>query len=269
MENLRVTKDLFSGEVFGMLFARDSIVNNYQTQLDALASTLANGKVKTTLPKGTVISEGTVINGKTYTGSLLDRTLQNPEVVEVDGLNGLHRMGYALHKTLHTNEPFFATKDGSDTVNASNISLNPEIFEDVRYIASSYRTFDDNGVERVVGGNGDLALAIAGMRNMTLDFDPDRSKNMILSDGTFEEFYRSAIGQVGVQSQEANRQADNQKVLVEQVESRRQSVSGVSLDEEMANMMKFQHAYNASARALTTFDEMLDRVINNMGQVGR
>ncbi|WP_277674602.1 flagellar basal body rod C-terminal domain-containing protein, partial [Piscibacillus halophilus] len=45
--------------------------------------------------------------------------------------------------------------------------------------------------------------------------------------------------------------------------------SGVSLDEEMANMIKFQHAYNAAARSLTVVDEMLDRVINQMGIVGR
>jgi flagellar hook-associated protein 1 FlgK len=90
-----------------------------------------------------------------------------------------------------------------------------------------------------------------------------------LTDGTFDEFFRSIIGELGVQSQEASRQATNQNILVDQVDSRRQSVSGVSLDEEMANMIKFQHAYNAAARSLTTFDEMLDKVINGMGTVGR
>ena len=269
MDSLRDQGHINSGEVFGMMYARDNIVSNYRTQLDALAKTLATGKTKTTLPKGTVIPEGAVINGVTYTGSILDRTLPNTLNIEVDGLNGLHKLGYSLTKTLHSGEGFFATSDGSDEITAANITLNSMIYEDVRYISSSFRTYMDGSAEKVVGGNADLALAIAGMRNMTFDFDPEQNKNMILSDGTFEEFYRSAIGQIGVQSQEANRQAENQKVLVEQVESRRQSISGVSLDEEMANMMKFQHAYNAAARALTTFDEMLDRVINNMGQVGR
>jgi len=72
-----------------------------------------------------------------------------------------------------------------------------------------------------------------------------------------------------VQAQEAGRQADNQRVLVDQVDARRQSVSGVSLDEEMANMIKFQHAYNAAARVMTVYDEILDRIINGMGVVGR
>ena len=47
------------------------------------------------------------------------------------------------------------------------------------------------------------------------------------------------------------------------------SVSGVSLDEEMTDMIKFQHAYNASARMITLQDEMLDKIINGMGTVGR
>ncbi|MCE1252366.1 MAG: hypothetical protein LWX83_02330, partial [Anaerolineae bacterium] len=49
----------------------------------------------------------------------------------------------------------------------------------------------------------------------------------------------------------------------------RESVAGVSLDEEAANLIKYQQAYNASIRMMTAVDEMLDRVINNMGTVGR
>ena len=56
------------------------------------------------------------------------------------------------------------------------------------------------------------------------------------------------VGQLGVQAQEASRQTENSTFLVQQVESRRQSVSGVSLDEEMSNMIKFQHAYSATSR---------------------
>jgi flagellar hook-associated protein 1 FlgK len=79
----------------------------------------------------------------------------------------------------------------------------------------------------------------------------------------------SMVGQLGIQSQEAARQTDNSDYLVEQVNSRRQSVSGVSLDEEMSNMLVFQHAYSAAARFMTTFDELLDKLINSTGTVGR
>ncbi|MNR37328.1 Flagellar hook-associated protein 1 [compost metagenome] len=77
------------------------------------------------------------------------------------------------------------------------------------------------------------------------------------------------MGQLGVQSQEAQRQTANSSILVQQVESQRQSVSGVSLDEEMSNLIKFQHAYSAASRFMTTFDQLLDKLINSTGVVGR
>ncbi|UZW67073.1 hypothetical protein OC195_04730 [Priestia flexa] len=53
------------------------------------------------------------------------------------------------------------------------------------------------------------------------------------------------------------------------MEQRKQSTSSVSIDEEMSNMIQFQHAYNASARMVTMIDEMLDRIINGLGTGGR
>ena len=61
----------------------------------------------------------------------------------------------------------------------------------------------------------------------------------------------------------------NSQALVDQTENRRLSESGVSLDEEMANMVKFQQAYNASARMITTLDGILDTTINKLGLAGR
>ena len=52
------------------------------------------------------------------------------------------------------------------------------------------------------------------------------------------------------------------------VAHRKQSVGGVSMDEEMSNMVKFQRGYQASARAMSTMDEMLDTLINRTGKVG-
>jgi flagellar hook-associated protein 1 len=57
-------------------------------------------------------------------------------------------------------------------------------------------------------------------------------------------------------------------VLTDNLKDRRESVSGVSLDEEMTNLMRFQRAYQASARAMSTTDEMLDILINRTGRVG-
>jgi flagellar hook-associated protein 1 len=109
-------------------------------------------------------------------------------------------------------------------------------------------------------GDGSNALALAAVKdNLTIGGLPT----------TFNSYYEGIIGDMAVLAQEAVRMENNSNTLLNAVEERRQSVSGVSLDEEMANMVQFQHAYNASARMITVMDEVLDRIINHMGHVGR
>ncbi|MFD1706922.1 flagellar hook-associated protein FlgK [Siminovitchia sediminis] len=81
--------------------------------------------------------------------------------------------------------------------------------------------------------------------------------------------YQKVIGKLGVDAQFANRQKANAGTLLSSVDESRLSVTTVSLDEEMMNMIKYQHAYNAAARNITVIDEMLDKIINGMGIVGR
>ena len=67
---------------------------------------------------------------------------------------------------------------------------------------------------------------------------------------------------------EALRGETNAQTLTNAVDNRRQSASGVSLDEEMTGLVRFQRGYQASARAMSTIDEMLDTLINRTGRVG-
>ncbi|MEX1028744.1 MAG: flagellar hook-associated protein FlgK [Paenibacillaceae bacterium] len=261
--------DLNSGQIYGMLVARDEYVASYQFQLDSMVKSIVEGNVEVTLPAGTVVPDGTVIGATTYTGSIAARTLAADTKMTVEGINGMHALGYTLDDPPKSGIPFFTIKDGFTTLSAESMTVNPDIVKRVANIAASTRVYDENGTERVIKGNNDIALLIAGFRNKKFDFDPQANGTPILTNGTFEQFHQTLVGQLGVQTQEAIRQATNQQLLVEQVDSRRQSVSGVSLDEEMANMIKFQHAYNAAARVMTTFDQLLDKVINSMGIVGR
>ena len=87
--------------------------------------------------------------------------------------------------------------------------------------------------------------------------------------GSFDTYYSGIIGKLGVDSQSAQKNLSNSVVLAASVNQNRESVSSVSLDEEMTDMIKFQQAYNASARMMTMMDEMLDKIINGMGTVGR
>lgn len=127
---------------------------------------------------------------------------------------------------------------------------------------------DELGLDRIaaaldpVKGDGRNALELANVKNKILEGD-------YINGTTLQSFYEGIIGDMAVQTQEANRMTDNSNTLKTAVEQRRESVSGVSLDEEMINMVKFQQAYNASARMVTVVDEVLDRIINGMGRVGR
>lgn len=264
--------DLNDGEVAGMIVSRDTFVAGYRAQFDALAQTIATGPTEVILPVGVVVPEGTVIGTTTYTGTVAARTLAAPVTITVNGMNGLHQLGYMYKNgTVTTGGLFFVAKDGASAITAENFSLNPDIAKDIEQIAASMRTYVDqtDNTEKVVNGNNTMALLIAGLRDQKFNFDPTLTGTVAINSGTLNEFFTAVVAELGIQTQEAIRQSNNQRILVDQIESRRQSVSGVSLDEETANMIKFQHAYNAAARSLTTFDEMLDKVINGMGIVGR
>jgi flagellar hook-associated protein 1 FlgK len=81
--------------------------------------------------------------------------------------------------------------------------------------------------------------------------------------------YRSLIITLGVETQTVNRRVDIQDDITKQVDAARDSGAGVSIDEEMANMVAFQHTYGAAARVITAIDQMLERLINGTGLVGR
>jgi flagellar hook-associated protein 1 FlgK len=259
--------DLNGGTINGMIQSRDTDVADYKFQLDSMMKVLATGDMNVTLPQGMVVPEGTTLNGVTYSGSIADRTLSADLPVTVKGLNGLHELGYSgTPGAVKSGVPFFTIKPGFTDFNANSITVNPDIVSDAANVSTSTRTtLDANGVEQVVQGNNDMALMISDLRNNKVSFDPNATGRPSLTNGTFDDFYRSIVGALGVKSEEATRQATNQKALVDQVDSNRQAVSGVSLDEEMANMIKYQHAYNAAARVLTTFDSILDKLINGTG----
>ncbi|MCD9022304.1 flagellar hook-associated protein FlgK [Cohnella silvisoli] len=257
---------LNSGEIFGMITSRDKFVQGYLNDLDKLANTVANGDVEVTLPKGSVIPSGTMLGTTLFTGTVADRTLGSDLTVTIKGLNALHQLGYNF-SSAPVGLPFFTNTDGTSAViTAASFTLNKEIADNPTKISASMRVIDDGtGTESVVQGNNSLAVLFSQSRDFRFNFGTATDVNL----NTVDAYFRSIAGQLGVQSAESIRQQNNSKVLVDQIDGRRQSVSGVSLDEEMSNMIKFQHAYNAAARNMTVIDELLDKVINGMGTGGR
>jgi flagellar hook-associated protein 1 FlgK len=231
--------------------------NSAQVTLESLRNAMATGDLNSGEMYGLFYSKDTHVKQLQDELNTMIRTL-------VNAVNELHHTGYTLKHPVTTGGDFFII--GDPTQPALTVRVNPTMTDED--IAASRRTYTDaTGEVRVVRGDNELALLMAGLRSHKFNFS-GAGNNVGLSDGTLDEFYRAMVSKLGVQGEEAIRQSDNQRVLVDQIDSRRQSVSGVSLDEEMVNMIRFQHAYNAAARAMTTYDEVLDRIINGMGRVG-
>ncbi len=141
-------------------------------------------------------------------------------------------------------------------VEADQINISNDIDSNLNNIAAA---LNDDGSGSGLAGDGSNIEKLIDLRH-----DDD-----MFTWGSPEDFFNSLVSNLGVDGQSAERMKENQEVLINQIENQRQSISGVSLDEEMSNMVKFQHAYNANARMITTIDEMLDKIINGMGVTGR
>ena len=81
--------------------------------------------------------------------------------------------------------------------------------------------------------------------------------------------YASFVASLGSRSRQAAVMNENQSTLLSQISQQRSSISGVNVDEEMMDLIKFQQSYKAVSRYVTVLDELLDKVINGMGIVGR
>jgi len=134
-----------------------------------------------------------------------------------------------------------------DKIKASDLTIAKDL-EDVNKIAAST-------TEEGLPGNGENALNIAKARH----------NQEMFNWGSPDDFLKSLISNLGVDAQEAYRVSENQGVMLDSIVNKRESISGVSLDEEMTNMIKFQKAYQASARMVNVFDEMLDLIVNRLG----
>lgn len=165
-------------------------------------------------------------------------------------INEQHMNGYGLKR--ETNIAFF---DFDNSKPALTISVSQAILEDVGKIAAA-------GAADGVEDNTNI-LKIIDLRENKEFFTG------VMSKGTPDDFIKSMLSNLAVDSMQAQRMDSTQNLIIKNIEKRRQSESGVSQDEEMGNLVKFQHSYTASARMITTLDQILDVTINRLGLVGR
>lgn len=156
-------------------------------------------------------------------------------------VNTIHSGGYGLNNATGLN--FF---NGTD---ASSITVNSAL--DANSIATSSAANQ--------AGNNNIALQITALKTV---------KGMKAGTATLNDFYNTQITELAVTTKRASDNSYQHGLIVNALGNQRESVVGVSLDEEAANMAKAQKAYQAAARVLTAYDDLLDLVINRMGRVG-
>ena len=156
----------------------------------------------------------------------------------IQEVNTAHSAGFGLDDS--TGNDFFTGSDASD------IEVNIDLINDLNLIAAS-------GTLAGVPGNGDNAVDIANLQHKAV---------LSGNTATFAEFYGSLVSDVGNELLAVNAYHQHQSDMVNQLESYRESISGVSLDEEMVNLVKFQSAYDASAKLITTADELIQTVLS-------
>ena len=153
-------------------------------------------------------------------------------------MNAIHRQGYGLDQS--TGNDFFTGTGAGD------IDISDAIKENLNKISAS---------KTGAPGNGDIAREMANLK---------QEKIFNQKSATMGDFFSEVIAKLGVDSGAAQTKSDNQNLLINNLQNKRDSVSGVSYDEEMTNMLKYQHGYTAAAKIITTMNELLDVIVNGL-----
>ncbi len=158
----------------------------------------------------------------------------------IEEFNQVHRQGYGLKGGRHSPRTGIDFFEGTD---AQSIALSPEIENDPSNIAAS---------KSGAPGDNSNALEMAQLRN----------KGVLNNYSfTFEDFYGRLVSTFGLDSESIQAQLSNQEKLAEHVENFRESIIGVNLDEELVSMIRFQKAFGANARLITTVNELMGIVV--------
>ena len=134
---------------------------------------------------------------------------------------------------------------------AGYIEVNKAIKNDVMSVAAAF--MDNNG--NVNAGDARAAVEIAAIRN---------TKVMIGHERTFDDYFADSVTNVGLKGEQAENNLNSHMAVMNDLRSLIDSISGVNIDEELSDIIKFQHGYNAAAKFVTVWDSLLDTVINRL-----
>ena len=221
----------------------------------------------------------------------IDR-LANMAAFLLTTLNDQHKAGYTLETdTGEKGDNFYGTagaqyvwdttdphdihmtKDG-DAIRGINVIKELVINQDLTAAGGhkklATRSMGEDGKVNGVA-DGSNAVWISTLFNcVKKNTSPDvNTKDRAIGDESFYSYYNTSMTTLGGATENMNNKVEFQKDLMTQIENLRESTSGVNWDEELTNMITYQQGYAACSRCLTTMDEMLDKLINGTGVVGR
>ena len=280
------------GELKGLFDNRDTLIPSYQAKLDTLAKSLVTSI-------NTMHKQGYTLNGDNGISFFNDAatgasTISLSAAVSADVRNiaaagggpantavantlaaGMHNFGSTpaqLYRDPAAVPPVAAQNivKGSVSVMNGTTQLAEGVDYSVNYATGtiqmlsagydsaalavnfSYQSGGSKGP-----GDSTTALAIANLQTRP-SMEPDSLGN---STATFTDYYSSLVGQVGSDSSNTSSQLDARKSLIQQLQTQQSSVSGVSLDEEMSNLINYQHTYQAAAQLISIANKMLDALM--------
>lgn len=175
-------------------------------------------------------------------------------------VNTIHASGYGVKDNIQ--RKFFINNGdpNSDIIDMANIAFNPELNEFDNIAAAlnppSYNAEDNR-----------IALKILELRGKKI-FSSD-SYDLGDDKFDFDGYYRNIILDLGKAGMEATINTEAQISMMKELENKKGAMMNVSIDEEMSNLIRFEHSYNASARMVNVMDEMMEIIVNRLGIIGR
>ncbi|WP_294125588.1 flagellar hook-associated protein FlgK [uncultured Clostridium sp.] len=213
---------------------RDQLLDNLSFKLN-----INDKDVKATLKKaydanGKVTLDDLTKSGVKISGELEGTLSMKQEINKYK--DGLKQLANTITNNVNkaAGQEIFKAKDGE------LISINPEMLQEPEKINVT----------------ADIALKVYELKSEKVNIN---GKDM-----TINTFYNSMIQDLGQSSAAVIRDESNQSKLLENIDSSRSSVSGVSLDEEMISLVQLQHTYSANAKVMSTIDSLLDVVVNGL-----
>ena len=280
------TNNLYAGSAQEMMTSFSNVDLKDNTSLVSYSDSLQKGTFDVVMydnqgnevgRKTLDINSLTTMNDSTVTSSIVDQfnsnTDDNGDNNSLNDIDDFFNAVYSYDTTTNQGVLSFDSKDSlsgytiavedNDTNFAGVIGLSPFLQGDSASnmdVVSKYKEDPSkmNAYSAPIEGNNDIANDMVQMQYEKFDFY--RTNNSVVTE-SIEGFYRLITTAIATDGESANRNYETSTALFNTINSEFQSISGVNVDEELTDLMKFQAGYGANAKVITTIDQMLDTLL--------